>query len=113
MDTRSKSALRTIEEAFGDRLNRETPHEGRREQGALVSVLPRSVEGVEFLAGVAERFSVPLVAPGAGTVGGPGAEEGGILVRFEASHQKHPEKALRGPVSRHPCAGVIARLRGT
>ena len=77
-----ESALRTIEEAFGDRLKRGAV-QGRSHDGTSVSVLPRSVEEVEFLAEVAERFSVPLVALGAGTASGAREEEGSILIRFD------------------------------
>lgn len=89
MSTDLESALRTIEEAFGDRLKRGAVREGRSRDATSVSVLPGSVEEVEFLAEVAGRFSVPLVALGAGTAGGAGAEEGSILLRFDLMRGVH------------------------
>jgi hypothetical protein len=45
---------------------------------ALASASPMSAEEVEFLAEVAGRYSVPLVALGAGTASMLGSEGGGI-----------------------------------
>jgi FAD/FMN-containing dehydrogenase len=75
-------ALREIEEVFGDRLKRGPARPGAGD--ALGSVSPMSAEEVELLAEVAGRYSVPLVALGAGTASAPGSESGGgILVHFD------------------------------
>ncbi|WP_166396136.1 FAD-binding oxidoreductase [Rubrobacter marinus] len=78
-----KSALRTIEEAFGDRLKHEVPWDGRSGDDASLFVQPRNAGEVEYLAGVAARFGVPLVALGAGTARSVRAGSGSILVRFD------------------------------
>jgi FAD/FMN-containing dehydrogenase len=84
MEALHEEALRTIEETFGDRLKRRPSREGESaHEGALASVLPVNPEEVEFLAKVAERYSVPLVALGAETAYEPVAEKGSILVRFD------------------------------
>jgi FAD/FMN-containing dehydrogenase len=79
-------ALRDIEEVFGDRLKRGgrpappgTPDTGE----ALASVSPLSAEEVEFLVEAAGRYSVPLVALGAGTAPTPEPQGGSILVHFD------------------------------
>lgn len=82
MEANLKNALETIEETFGDRLKQETPP-AQPHNEALVSVLPRNAEEVQLLAEVAESYSVPLVALGAGTTGGDRAKPGSILVRFD------------------------------
>jgi hypothetical protein len=68
MESPHERALRDIEEAFGDRLKRGGPAPpGVPDAGdALTSVSPMSVEEVKLLAEVAGRYSVPLVALGAG-----------------------------------------------
>lgn len=77
-----ENTLGTVEGAFEDRLKRGAIRKGRSHDGTPASVLRRNVEEVEFLVEVAERFSVPLVALGAGTAREPRTEEGSILVRF-------------------------------
>jgi FAD/FMN-containing dehydrogenase len=76
--------LRTLEQSFGDRLKR-GPNRGDQPgtEDMLASILPMSTEEVEFLAQVAARYSVPLVALGAGTAPESGAEKRGIAVRFD------------------------------
>jgi FAD/FMN-containing dehydrogenase len=79
-----ENALRTLERVFGDRVKRR-PVRGERPgtEGALVSVVPMNAEEVRFLAEVAGRFSVPLVALGGETVAEAAAEKDSILVRFD------------------------------
>jgi hypothetical protein len=60
-------------------LKRRPARPGVPEAGdALASASPMSAEEVEFLAEVAGRYSVPLVALGAGTASMLGSEGGGI-----------------------------------
>ena len=83
MDGVHEEALRAMEEALGDRLRRR-PARGAHSNGALASVLPVNAGEIELLAEVAARYSIPLVALGAGTT--PElrrAEEGGVLIRFD------------------------------
>jgi len=71
---------------FEDRLRRRLAEEkDPAAEGPLTFVLPVSAEEVQLLAEVAERYSVPLVALGAGTSPDRevGAERGSILVRFD------------------------------
>jgi FAD/FMN-containing dehydrogenase len=84
MEAFHEVALRIIEETFKERLKRGPSREGERvHEGALPSVLPVNPEEVEFLAKVAERYSIRLVALGAETAYEPVAEQGSILVRFD------------------------------
>ena len=85
MESPHERALRDIEEAFGDRLKREEPAPpGVPDAGdTLASVSPMSVEEVKLLAEVAGRYSVPLVALGAGMASKPEPEGGGILIHFD------------------------------
>src|SRR3954462_4856446 len=84
MEAFHEVALRIIEETFKDRLKRGPSREGERvHEEALASVLPVNPEEVEFLAKVAERYSIRLVARGAETAYEPVAEQGSILVRFD------------------------------
>jgi FAD/FMN-containing dehydrogenase len=85
MESPHERALRDIEEAFGDRLKRGGPAPpGVPDAGdALTSVSPMSVEEVKLLAEVAGRYSVPLVALGAGMASKPEPEGGGILINFD------------------------------
>ena len=85
MESPHERALRDIEEAFGDRLKRGGPAPpGVPDAGdTLASVSPMSVEEVKLLAEVAGRYSVPLVALGAGMASKPEPEGGGILIHFD------------------------------
>ena len=77
-----EGALGAIEEVFGDRLKRGQP--GRPAPGgALASVFPASADEVALLARLADRYSVPLVALGAGTAPEKPAKEDRILVRLD------------------------------
>jgi hypothetical protein len=79
-------ALRDIDEVFGDRLKRgRSPRPpGAPDTGeALASVSPMSAEEVEILVKAAGRYSVPLVALGAGAASTP--QGGSILVRLPNS----------------------------
>lgn len=92
-----EEALRTLRETFGDRIEAHLVRKEERDAGgALASVLPVSADEVELLAEVAERYSIPLVALGAGTVSEPAAEEGAIVVRFNLM------RALRLPEHEEP-----------
>src|SRR5215217_6920273 len=85
MESPHERALRDIEEAFGDRLKRGgSAPPGVPDAGdTLASVSPMSVEEVKLLAEVAGRYSVPLVALGAGMASKPEPEGGGILIHFD------------------------------
>src|SRR5918994_3238007 len=85
MESPHERALRDIEEAFGDRLKRGGPAPpGVPDSGdALASVSPMSVEEVKLLAEVAGRYSVRLVALGAGMASKPDPEGGSILIHFD------------------------------
>src|SRR5215217_9531179 len=85
MESPHERALRDLEEVFGDRLKRAGPAlPGVPDAGdALASVSPMSGEEVKLLAKVARRYSVPLVALGAGMASRPDPEGGGILIRFD------------------------------
>jgi FAD/FMN-containing dehydrogenase len=79
-----EDALRTLERVFGDRLKRAAVGgEGPDTKDAMASVSPMNTEEVEFLAEVAGRYSVPLVALGAGTASAAGPESGSILIHFD------------------------------
>jgi len=83
-EARIEEALRTLEQVFGDRVKR-GPVRGERPgtEDALASVLPMNADEVRFLADVAGRFSVPLVALGGETVAEGAAGKDSILVRFD------------------------------
>jgi FAD/FMN-containing dehydrogenase len=85
MESLYERALSDIEEVFGDRLKRggPAPPGVSDARDALASVSPMSAEEVKLLAEVAGRYSVPLVALGAGTVSEPNPESGGILIHFD------------------------------
>ena len=85
MESPHERALRDIEEVFGDRLKHGGPTPpGVSDAGdALAYASPMSVEEVKLLAEVAGRYSVPLVALGAGMASKPEPEGGGILIHFD------------------------------
>jgi FAD/FMN-containing dehydrogenase len=85
MESLHERALRDIEEVFGDRLKRggPAPPGVPDAEDTLASVSPMSAEEVKLLAEVAVRYSVPLVALGAGMASKPDPEGGGILIRFD------------------------------
>jgi FAD/FMN-containing dehydrogenase len=77
-------ALRVLEQSFGDRVKPSpTRGEGPGAEATLASVMPMSAEEFELLAQVAARYSIPLVALGAGTAPETGAQSRGITVRFD------------------------------
>jgi FAD/FMN-containing dehydrogenase len=83
-EAQREEVLRALEQSFGERIKRGPIRgNGLGREAALASVLPMSAEEVELLARVAARFSVPLVAAGAGTASAPAPEAGGILIRFD------------------------------
>src|SRR5215207_10819426 len=85
MESPHERALRGLEEVFGDRLKRtESAQPGVPDVGdALASVSPMNAEEVKLLAEEAGRYSVPLVALGAGTASKADVEGGSILIRFD------------------------------
>jgi FAD/FMN-containing dehydrogenase len=84
MESAHERVLREIEKVFGDRLKRGPAPPGAPDAGdALASVSPMSAEEVELLAEAAGRYSMPLVALGAGTASKPAPEGGGILIHFD------------------------------
>jgi FAD/FMN-containing dehydrogenase len=85
METSHERALRDLEEVFGDRLKRaESAPLGVPDVGdALASVSPMNAEEVKLLAEVAGRYSVPLVALGAGTASMADVEGRSILIHFD------------------------------
>src|SRR5919199_2815840 len=85
MESPHERAIRDIEEVFGDRLKSAGPTPpGMPDIGdALVSVSPMNAEEVELLAEVAGRYSVPLVALGAGTASKADVEGQGIMIQFD------------------------------
>ena len=85
MESPHERALRGLEEVFGDRLKRtESAPPGVPDVGdALASVSPMNAEEVKLLAEEAGRYSVPLVALGAGTASKADVEGGSILIRFD------------------------------
>ena len=77
-------ALRVLEQSFGDRVKPSpTRGEGPGAEATLASVMPMSAGEFELLAQVAARYSIPLVALGAGTAPDTGAQSRGITVRFD------------------------------
>src|SRR5215203_2210126 len=81
-------ALKTLEERFGSRFVQPSIEEA--EPGAkdtVASVYPQDVEEVESLTRLAARYSIPLVARGAGTAIYPGKPPRGLTVRFDAMRQ--------------------------
>jgi glycolate oxidase len=83
-----EDALKSLEEKFGSRFVQRT--DGEAAPGAtdtVASVFPQSVEEVESLTRLAARYSIPLVARGAGTAIYPGKPPRGLTVRFDAMHQ--------------------------
>src|SRR5215210_5892854 len=85
MESSHEQALREFEEVFGDRLKRGGPDPpGVPDAGdTLASVAPMSAEEVKLLAEVAGRYSVPLVALGAGIASKADVEDGRVLIRFD------------------------------
>jgi len=78
--------LELLEKTFEDRIRQRLARKEECDtESHLAFVLPVSVEEVELLAEVAERYSVPLVALGARTSPDldAGSEQGSILVRFD------------------------------
>lgn len=76
--------LRVLERVFGDRITRASTRRGERgNKIPLATASPTSVEEVELLARTAGRYSIPIVAQGAGTGPETGTTEGSILVRFD------------------------------
>ena len=83
-EVQREDILRVLERSFGDRLKRGPIRlEEPGTEDMLATVLPISTEEVEFLAQVAARYSVPLVALGAGTAPESGVQRLGIAVRFD------------------------------
>src|SRR5829696_7121807 len=83
-----EEALKTLEERFGSRFVQHSIEEA--EPGAketVASVFPQSVEEVESLTRLAARYSILLVARGAGTAIYPGEQPRGLTVRFDAMRQ--------------------------
>lgn len=80
-ETRHPEALKTLEETFGDRLQR-VRERARDHKGVVASVTPRNAEEIQSLAEIARRYSISLVPLGAGTDAGVD-EEGSVLVRFD------------------------------
>jgi FAD/FMN-containing dehydrogenase len=92
-----QAALKAIMEVFEDRLMRRLLVREREPstEGPLSFVLPTSVEEVELLSEVSQRYSVPLVAQGAKTAYEPGSEKGGLLVRFDLMRRTRLPSDLR------------------
>jgi FAD/FMN-containing dehydrogenase len=79
-----EDALRTLEQELGDRVKRSPiESEGLSAEDALAYVLPMNAEEVRFLAEIAARFSVPLVALGGGMGGEAAPQKGSILIGFD------------------------------
>ena len=85
MESSHEQALKEIEDVFGERSRRGgSAPPGVSDAGdALAYASPMSVEEMKLLADVAGRYSVPLVAMGAGTASRPNSEAGGILIHFD------------------------------
>jgi FAD/FMN-containing dehydrogenase len=85
MEAYHERALRDIKEVFGDRLKRaeSAPPGAPDVVDALASVSPMNDEEVKLLAEVAGRYSVPLVALGAGTASKADVEGASILILFD------------------------------
>jgi glycolate oxidase len=83
-----EDALKALEERFGSRFVRHTAGEAAQgASGTVASVFPQSAEEVESLTRLAARYSIPLVARGAGTALYPGKPPRGLTVRFDAMRQ--------------------------
>jgi FAD/FMN-containing dehydrogenase len=80
-----QAALRAMMEVFEERLRRRLLIREREPdtEGPLSFVLPTSVEEVELLSEVSQRYSVPLVAQGSRTAYESGSDKGSLLVRFD------------------------------
>src|SRR4051794_3775661 len=85
MEGSHEEALRAMIEAFEERFRRRilVRESDPNAEGPLSFVLPTSVEEVELLSEVAQRYSVALVAQGAITAYEPGPDKGALLVRFD------------------------------
>ncbi len=80
-ETLHQEAMMKFKGIFGDRIQ-----PARKKEpdivGSAASVTPRNVGEVRFLSEVAQRYSIPLVPLGAGTVANAD-QEGGLLVRLD------------------------------
>ena len=109
-----EEALKTLEANFGTRLVRHAAGEADAEQ-SFASVFPQSTAEVEALTSLAARYSIPLMARGAGTALHPGKATRALVVRFDAMrHIRIPEEPTEEWVEVEP--GVTwmvleARLR--
>jgi FAD/FMN-containing dehydrogenase len=102
-EAQHEDALRTLEQALGDRLKRGPAQgDGSSVEGALASVLPMNAEEVRFIAEVARRFSVPLVALGGGTTSEVAAEKGSILIRFDLMRRTRIPAAVEPWIETEP-----------
>jgi FAD/FMN-containing dehydrogenase len=109
MEPAHERALRDLEEVFGDRLKRGPAPPGARDAGgALASASPMGAEVVEFLVEVARRYSVPLVALGAGTASTPGGREHTGSLRPDARAEV---AGTRGALGRGGAGRVLAAAR--
>lgn len=112
-----REALRTIEESFGSRFAwHGAGKTGSRAEESFASVFPQNVEEVEFLARLAARYSIPLVARGAGTALYPTKVPRALAVRFDAMRGiRLPEDPQEAWVEVEPGVTWMAledRLRG-
>jgi glycolate oxidase len=83
-----EDALKTLEERFGSRfVQHSVGEEASGAKDTVASVYPQDVEEVESLVRLAARYSIPLVARGAGTAIYPGKPPRGLTVRFDAMRQ--------------------------
>src|SRR3712207_5193933 len=83
-----EEVLKTIEERFGNRFVQHTTGDEEPDaEETFPSVLPQNVEEVQFLARLAARHRIPLVARGAGTALYPGRAPRALAVRFDAMRQ--------------------------
>ena len=118
MESPHERTLRDIEEVFGDRLKRAepTPPGVSNVGDALAFVSPMSAEEVKLLAKVAGRYSVPLVAMGAGTVSKPEPDGGGILIHFDLMSSlrlpEHEESWVEAEPGRRGCSWTTSCARG-
>ena len=83
MDASHEEVLNLLRKVFEDRIRRRLVVRETDAESRLSFVLPSSVEEVELLSEVSERYSVPLVAQGARTAFEAGSEKGGILIDFD------------------------------
>jgi FAD/FMN-containing dehydrogenase len=86
MEDSHEEVLRTLIEVFENRFRRRLliRESEPNAEGPLSFLLPTSVEEVELLSEVAERYSLPLVAQGARTASYEhGSEKGALLARFD------------------------------